>query len=119
MRCPSWRSSTAGPLSRYYDRLGNPIDLFTWAAHQEDESYKRVALDVFAGPEGIIRVSTVWLGLDHNFGSPGNPPIIFETMIFGWDSNELDCWRYPTEVAALAGHDQVVAYVKNKVPRTS
>lgn len=31
--------------------------------------------------DGDIRVSTVFLGLDHNWGS--GPPLLFETMVFG------------------------------------
>jgi len=31
---------------------------------------------------GGVRVSTVFLGVDHSFGI-GGPPILFETMIFG------------------------------------
>lgn len=31
---------------------------------------------------GDVRISTVFLGVDHNFLSHG-PPIVFETMVFG------------------------------------
>lgn len=31
--------------------------------------------------DGDIRVSTVFLGIDHPF--PGGPPLLFETMVFG------------------------------------
>lgn len=49
-------------------------------------------------------VSTVWLGLDHQYGD--GPPLIFETMVFPGkdDIGELDCERYSTEADALAGH---------------
>ena len=58
-----------------------------------------------------ITVSTVWLGLDHNF-MPGSPPAIFETMVFG---GKHDMWqdRYATKEAALAGHERVVAALQN------
>ena len=54
-------------------------------------------------------VSTVWLGLDHNFGMQG-PPLIFETMVFPKEGEwgELDCRRYSTEEEALAGHEEMV-----------
>jgi len=101
-------------MSEYYDRQGKPLTLFQWAALVEDVEYKRVAYDELVGPEGLIRISTIWLGLDYSFDYRSEHiPIIFETMIFGWDFNELECWRYPTEEAALAGHDQIVAYVKD------
>jgi hypothetical protein len=59
-----------------------------------------------------VRISTVWLGLNHNFSGLG-PPLIFETMLFGLDE-EVDeyQWRYSTKEAALAGHDQAVALVR-------
>lgn len=52
------------------------------------------------------KVSTVFLGLDHQF-EPGLPPILFETMVFG---GRLDgCqWRYSTYEQSLTGHRRVV-----------
>jgi hypothetical protein len=53
-------------------------------------------------------VSTVWLGLDHSFGS--GPPLIFETMVFRSKDgplHDLECDRYSTEVDALAGHSRL------------
>lgn len=38
-------------------------------------------------PVGDLLVSTVFLGIDHNFGPPG-PPVLFETMIFGDDDEK-------------------------------
>lgn len=53
-------------------------------------------------------MSTVWLGIDHSFGS--GPPLIFETMVFSSkdDFHDLDCERYSTETQALAGHARMV-----------
>jgi hypothetical protein len=56
------------------------------------------------------RVSTIWLGIDHNFSGTG-PPLIFETMVFpprSW--GELDMERYPAEAKALKGHEFMVRY---------
>jgi len=97
----------------YHDRQGNPISLFHWAALMETPGYQHVAEDYV----GFDRISTVWLGINHNFIGEG-PPIIFETMIFWFEPPEDDAymedmWRYPTEAAALAGHDQAVAYVRS------
>lgn len=56
---------------------------------------------------GGARVSTVWLGLDHQFGD--GPPLIFETMVFPAESSmDLDCERYSTEEEAKAGHSAMV-----------
>lgn len=50
------------------------------------------------------RLSTVFLGIDHNFGD--GPPILFETMVFGgkWEG-EMD--RYSTYDEALMGHERM------------
>ena len=99
-------------MPRYYDRHGNPIDMFAWAAMFEMTDH-HVAEDWIDG----VRISTVWLGLDHNWADVG-PPLIFETMIFEPEDDDLDmdqyCWRWSTEVQALAGHDQAVAMVRQK-----
>ena len=56
-------------------------------------------------------ISTVYLGLDHNFEIDG-PPLIYETMVFGGTlSGEQK--RYPNRHAALAGHDQLAAEVRD------
>ncbi len=53
------------------------------------------------------RVSTVFLGLDHNFGQ--GDPLLFETMVFPPDSlSELDMDRYSTWDEAEKGHDKMV-----------
>ncbi len=91
----------------YYDRAGRPIPMLEWAKLFGDDAYKRVALTHV----GDVSVSTVWLGLDHGFGL-GGVPLIFETMVFGGAHDE-DQWRWPTEAAALAGHDQAVAMVRD------
>jgi hypothetical protein len=36
---------------------------------------------------GKVRVSTIFLGLDHNFYDDG-PPILWETMIFGGEHDQ-------------------------------
>lgn len=52
-------------------------------------------------------VSTVFLGLDHNFTGEG-PPILFETMVFGGEFDEEQV-RYATWDEAAEGHEQMVA----------
>jgi len=48
-----------------------------------------------------IRVSTVFLGLDHSFDE--GPPQLFETMVFGGPlADEMD--RYATWAEAKSGH---------------
>jgi hypothetical protein len=92
--------------SRCFDRQGQPMELMEWARAMENQEYKRVAETTL--PDGKW-VSTVWLGLDHNFG--GGPPLIFETMVFESPSGDgsLDQDRYSTEAGARAGHEAMVA----------
>ncbi len=89
-----------------YDRKGKPLDLMTWANLMEDHAYRRVAETTLSNGTWI---STVWLGLDHNFGH--GAPLIFETMVFPArdDKREEDSDRYSTEAEALDGHAAMVA----------
>ena len=52
-----------------------------------------------------VMVSTVFLGLDHQFGK--GPPLLFETLVFG-GPRDGDQWRYSTWDEAEAGHKAVV-----------
>lgn len=71
---------------------------------------RRVARDVI----GDTEVSTVFLGLDHSFGS--GPPRLFETMIFGGQQAGM-AWRYATWDDAAAGHERIVAALRaDQVP---
>lgn len=91
----------------FYDREGNRITLerFDELVEEHGVAYKRVA----ATEVGEVWVSTVWLGVDHNYDD--GPPLIFETMILG-GPNDGDMWRYTTEDEARAGHERVVALVR-------
>ncbi len=94
-------------MAEYYDRQGNAMTMTEWAQSFETRSAdKRVAETTL--PNGRW-VSTVWLGLNHAFGS--GAPLIFETMVFPkrGDFGELDCDRYSTEAEALAGHEAMCA----------
>jgi len=57
----------------------------------------------------LIRVSTVFLGLDHQYFA--GPPILFETMIFHGPLNEYQ-ERYETWDEASKGHDIAVEKVR-------
>lgn len=57
-----------------------------------------------------VRVSTVFLGLDHRWYG-GGPPIVFETMVFGGELDQEQV-RYCTYDEALAGHAEMAAKVE-------
>jgi len=99
--------------SRYYDRNGQPIDdVIEWGRKFEDMDSRRVALDEIPCGDESVRVSTVFLGLDHNYFDDG-PPLIFETMVFGGPP-AVDQWqrRYATEEEAREGHEVAVAALR-------
>jgi len=88
----------------YYDKYGTMMGLEEYARLNADEDYRRVGYTKL----GEHVISTVWMGLDHNWG--GGTPIIFETMVFPSEENfeEQDCDRYATLEEAKAGHTAMV-----------
>jgi hypothetical protein len=57
-------------------------DLMKWAKWFETAN-RRVAQSQINN----VRISTVFLGLDHSWNGP--PPLLFETMVFGGKHDEL------------------------------
>lgn len=106
MNNPIWQYAKEEGM-RCYHRDGTPYgDMEEWAKDFERfPEMRRVAETML--PDGKW-VSTIWLGIDHSFGS--GPPLIFETMVFPsqGDWAELDMIRYSTEAAALEGHAVLV-----------
>ena len=81
-------------------------DVIAWGEFFEVDSNRRVAQTSI----GEASVSTVFLGLDHQFVD--GPPLLFETMVFGGSlDQEMD--RYSTWKEAEAGHESMVAKVKD------
>jgi hypothetical protein len=78
-------------------------DLFTWAKWFETAD-RVVSKTNF----GDIQISTVFLGLDHQFDE--GRPILYESMVFGGKLNER-CIRYSTREEAITGHNELVAEV--------
>ena len=95
--------------TQYYRLEGHtPVpcdDLMTWAMAFEGTD-RRVGWDVVDD----VTISTVFLGLDHNYRDYG-PPILFETMTFIGDTPE-SLWRYSTWDKAAAGHKAAVDAVR-------
>lgn len=56
---------------------------------------------------GNTTVSTVFLGLDHQF-APDGPPLLFETMVFSDDDTYERQIRYTTYDEAEVGHAAIV-----------
>ncbi len=84
-------------------------DLFSWSVWMENAENRRVAYTEV----GDYDVSTVFLGLDHNFGSGGSP-ILFETMVFNRKTDLEMCVRSSTWEEAKKGHEQICAEMRKK-----
>lgn len=114
------------------DETGNPVeepDLMKWAAWFE-KAERKIARSEFFQPAWKVwlskllkikrwepaRVSTVFLGLNHNYGE--GEPVLFETMVFGGRYNE-QMERYEYLDKAKIGHEQWVSKVKTQIPPTS
>lgn len=101
-------------LKYVLDESGNPVpcdDLMAWAQWFE-ASGRRVARDVI----GESEVSTVFLGMNHNYGE--GPPLLFETMIFGGPQDSFQR-RYSTRKEAMIGHRTIVELLKKRYERSS
>jgi ABC-type phosphate transport system permease subunit len=93
----------------YYNRRGEPINMWEWFKLNQDGEYRRIKQDLV----GTYNVSTVWLGLDHSF--TGGILEIFETIIFSLERIPLGLAtvvfmeRYATEEEAIKGHEAAIA----------
>jgi len=86
---------------------GKPViepSLFSWLTWFIDTNNRRIDYDAI----GDAHVSTVFLGIDHGFGS--DRPVLFETMVFGGEHDEYQK-RYCTIEEALQRHREVVNLV--------
>ena len=89
-------------------------DLVEWASkfetmdrHVAETFVGKVRYVLLGGPKPV-RVSTVFLGLDHGHGGKS---LWFETMVFG-GKLDLEQDRYETWDEAVAGHKAMVKRVR-------
>jgi hypothetical protein len=81
-------------------------DIMVWGKFFEGIDNRRVAWT----QRGPVQISTVFMGLDHNFEGTGGP-VLFETMVFKswkWDDYQK---RYRTWEEAEEGHQATVKMV--------
>lgn len=82
-------------------------DVLVWARwYEQADKERRVGYDTI----GDTEVSTIFLGIEHNFGIKGRP-ILWETMIFGGPLDH-EMGRYTSYDEALAGHEHWVELAK-------
>ena len=92
------------------DNDGNAVpcaDILTWGKWMETAD-RHVAVT----ERGDVKISTVFLGLDHSFDGT---PVLWETMIFGGEHDqEMD--RYASKEDAIKGHAAMVELVTHDLP---
>lgn len=79
-------------------------DFIDWSRWHANIGNRMVARD----KKDDVTVSTVFLGLDYQFGD--GPQLLFETMVFGGKFDD-ECERYSTWDEAEAGHKAMCAKV--------
>jgi len=103
------------------DDQGNPVpcDVLTWGRWMEAADTYRlrtIAKDRDEGPGADpVEVSTVFLGLDHNYRGSG-PPVLWETLVFGGPLDGTQR-RYDSRDAALRGHQAICRLVRKSSKR--
>ena len=84
-------------------------DILEWGRWFENTATRRVAYTELAND---VRISTVFLGLDHSFGN--GKPLLFETMIFGGEHDDY-CERYSTWGEAEVGHLEAIKLARGEI----
>jgi hypothetical protein len=87
-----------------------PCELTEWSKLYE-ETYGRQRRRVDSIDIDDKHISTVFLGLDHNYF--GGKPLLFETMIFDAEGSDIYCERYSTWIEAEEGHKKAIQWVKD------
>jgi hypothetical protein len=93
--------------------VGDPM---VWARFMVNGDLRQVALShIHTDEADEVTVSTVFLGLDHNWAHNG-PPLFFESLVFGGPLDG-ELYRYPTWADAEAGHAVLIdeAIIEGKV----
>jgi len=99
------------PYSYVLDENGEPKhepDMHEWGRWLvEREADRRIAHTMV----GDVRISTVFLGLDHSFGQC-KLSVLWETMVFGGPHDKY-CDRYTSRADADDGHKRTVRMVQD------
>jgi hypothetical protein len=81
-----------------------PVNFQEWGVWMTKNDSKRILRKTFVSED--VEISTVFLGLDHNFSGDGNP-VLFETMIFGGE-RDGEMYRYHTYDEAMTDHQAII-----------
>lgn len=81
-------------------------DLMKWLEWFEDAN-ESGSLRIAEDSVGDYRVSTIFLGINHQF-KYGDRPILYETIVFDKEGNDVLQHRYSTREEALTGHQELI-----------
>lgn len=99
--------------SNYYylndDHSVKPCSLIEWS-QQQNQMFKDNSKHLALNNVGHYSISTVWLGINHNFHFKGRA-LLFETMVFDKDDS-IYTDRYSTWDEAIEGHKKAVQWVQ-------
>lgn len=90
-----------------------------WRRSLPEEIQTGVGFTLDSTERDGIRVSTVYLGMDHGFDN--GPPVLWETMVFGMDDEIMR--RYTSRQQAEEGYKEIcnevfnMAYTTPKKPK--
>ena len=90
---------------RLADRIPVHCTLAEFATWMLDEKNRIVAQSTV----NDISVSTVFTGIDQNWGGNGGAPILFETMLFGLPDDLQPRWSHSTWDEAMEIHNLLIA----------
>jgi hypothetical protein len=100
------------------DERGQPKlepDIFAWAEWFELDERRIVRSQQWDNASGNhIHVSTVFLGIDHNFEDHGLP-LLWETMAWVNDDSGEHQMRYTSIREAIIGHNWLVEHLGGRV----
>lgn len=99
-------------ISGYFDWLDRLPEKGSWYL-SKTACGLQLARDIVSG----LRVSTVYLGMDHAWGL-GQRPVLWETMVFDDDASRSR-WdqyqdRYTSHAEAMAGHARICRLIASE-----
>jgi hypothetical protein len=100
-------------LGKYILKDGKPVlepNLMKWAMWIEHSPERVMA----RWQKGGVVVTTIFIGVDHNFSGKGEPTL-WETMVRGGRLHGFMC-RYNSARLAKRGHQRIVKMVEAEMP---
>jgi len=104
----------------WYDQNGAPLlgslrEVAEYVLSVQEAPGGSLRSQIFYYPRVRIVVQTTYLGIDMSTALGGPYPLVWETMVAAVDRMMIfEQWRYATRAAAHAGHERVVATLRDQ-----